>query len=169
MRPRRPGSRVLAELRLAQRNGLRRDPTPLIKQAPTAGAIGVFFFRSLAMTSLCRKQCLRSLRDACAHSLPHLRCRRDHMNRAPLGHGGKVSVTHPKKQNPGHTVTGVFFFRSPAPLRANALDPAARRARVVRLGTKPNCWLCLLRAHPTLSWGTPCERTHHPVNEKGPH
>lgn len=74
-----------------------------------------------------------------------------------------------RKKNPGHYVTGVLFFRSLAPLRAKALEPAARRARVVRLGTKPNYWLCLLRAHPTLSWGTPCERTHQPINEKGPH
>ena len=100
---------------------------------------------------------------------PHLRCRRDHMNRATHGHWGKAWITRPKRQNPGHYVTGVCFFRSLAPLRAYALEPAARRARVVRLGTKPNYWLCLLRAHPTLSWGTPCERTHRPINEKGPH
>ena len=60
----------------------------------------------------------------------------------------------------------VILFRSLAPLRANALEPAARKARVVHFGTKPNCWLCLSRAHPTLSWGTPCDRNHQPINEK---
>ena len=41
--------------------------------------------------------------------------------------------TRPQK-TPSTLVLGVFFFRSLAPLRANALEPAARRARVVRLG-----------------------------------
>ena len=34
------------------------------------------------------------------------------LHRAALGHGGKARIMHPKKQNPGHYVTGVLFFRS---------------------------------------------------------
>ena len=40
-------------------------PSPAFKQNPGHYVTGVFCFKSLAMTSLCRKQCLRSLRDAC--------------------------------------------------------------------------------------------------------
>ena len=62
-------------------------------------------------------------------------------------------------KNPDRLRDRGFIFRSLAPLRANALEQAARRARVIRIGTKPNFWLCLSQAHPTLSWGPHVRKT----------
>ena len=69
-------------------------------------------FRSLAMTSMCRKQYLRSLRDA--YGAPAAAPAVQAPSHTPLRSvmGEEIWQRIPKNKTPSTFVLGVFFFRS---------------------------------------------------------
>ena len=80
----------------------------------------------------------------------------------------ETSVTHLKKKTPSTYALGVFFFRSPAPLRATALEPAAHRPRVFRPVQSQTLGF-VYSGLTLLSYGEPhVTETTNPEIKKGP-
>ena len=62
-----------------------------------------------------------------------LTLRGDHSKRVALGYNGKVRVTHPKKQNPGRSVAGVFLLKPGDDLLSHGETPHYHRRCTVSL------------------------------------